>query len=117
MKEFSKANLQIVRARMNAVLAEVGIEGVTFEIGNMRFSPTEVTIKVTAKTSGAQDNLVTDAKNFGIASIEKDGWKIVDFQMSRRKYPWIAEHAGKRFKMSSNQARKQFGATAGAHLD
>ena len=60
---FNTANLKLVRIAMKKALADTGIDGVEFEIGNLTYSETSANIKVIAKTSGDADKT---AKNLDL---------------------------------------------------
>lgn len=109
IEKFDRAVCRALRERMNAVLAEAGIEGLTFEVGNMSFTNTECQIKVTAATAGAEKARAGRAemigKLYGLACTEKDGYKLVDFHAKKRKFPFIVEHGGKTYKMSPDRAK------------
>jgi len=118
--KFDRNACRIVRARLEEVLAEAGIEGVEFEVGNMSFLPNQLTIKVVGKTEGAADDqhdlLVSMTRLDNIGSLEKNGWKIIEYHSKKPKYPYIVtDGRGKRFKMTPGQARMQFGAAQGVN--
>lgn len=111
---FDKTACRIIRQKLEAVLAEAGIDGVTFEVGSMRYGKTDCIIKLTAKTEGAADERLgvvsRMAKLYGIANTELGGWKIIDFHAKKRLYPFIVLNPqGAQYKMSPDQARGQFG--------
>ena len=117
IETFDRSSCRVLRDKLQAVLAEAGIEGVEFEVGNMRFTANEVSIKLTAKTAGAEgerlDVVAQMAKLHGIASTERDGWRLVDYHPKKRKYPFIAENPrGTRYKMDVQQAQNRFGVAA-----
>ena len=114
INSFDKFNCKVLRGHMQAALDNAGLEGVTFDVGNMRFSATECTIKVVAKTAGnavkAAIEVEWQAKRHGLASTERDGWTLVDFHPKKRKYPFIATNEnGSRYKLSISQAKMRFG--------
>ncbi len=115
IEKFDRTSLKALRTKLEAVLADAGIEGVTFKIGNMRFDETKVDIKLTAETEGQAEvktELVEEmAKLHGLASTSKDGYTLVDFHHTKPKYPFIATKPnGGRIKMTPDQARLRFGA-------
>lgn len=115
MEKFDRASLRTLRTKLEAVLADAGIEGVTFRVGNMRFTETSADIKITAETAGETaviDDLVRHKADLhGVASLKKDGWTLVDFHSKKPKYPFIAlDPAGRRMKLTPDQARLRFGA-------
>ena len=115
--KFDRATVKALRTKLDAVLADTGIEGVEFKIGNMRFSETAVDIKVTATTAGEAevktDLVESMAKLHGVASTSKDGFTLVDFHSKKPKYPFIAtKPGGGRIKMTPEQARLRFGVAA-----
>lgn len=117
IEKFDRATLNILRTAMQSALEATGIDGVTFEVGNMRFTEAEATIKIVAKTEGAADanlgQVARMAKLHGIATIEANGWKLIEYHAKKRKYPFIAlSPQFKRFKLSPDQAQNRFGVAA-----
>ena len=115
IKSFDKATLKALRAEMDAVLAKYGKKtGLDFEVGNMRFTETEVDIKVKAKVTGAksraEQGLEVFAKLYGFKLTNSNGDRLVEFKERNRKYPFIFERNGKRYKCSESQARDLFAA-------
>lgn len=114
IKSFDKATLRALRSEMQAVLDKYGKKaGIEMEVGNMRFSEAEVDIKVKAKISGAKtqsdSNLELMAKMVGITKLTNpNGDRLVEFKTRSRKYPFIFERAGKRYKCSERQAQVLF---------
>ena len=117
MDKFDKTACRELRKAMKEALDKCGVEGVTFDIGSMRFNDSEVTIKVVAKTEGnAQvrlDRVANMARIHGVGSMVKDGWSLVDYHSKKPKYPFIATGAnGKEYKLTIAQAHARFGRTA-----
>lgn len=115
IKSFDKATLRALRSEMDALLEKYGKKtGLEFEVGNMRFSDAEVDIKVKAKISGAksraESQIETFAKMYGLKMTNSKGDRLVEFKSSNRKYPFIFERNGKRYKCSDEQAKMLFAA-------
>lgn len=117
IEKFDRSTCRVLRRALEDALKNVGIEGVTFDVGGMRFSDTECTVKVVAKTAGngahVADLLSMEAKFHGIASTQRNGWTLVDFHPKKHKYPFIATNEnGSRYKLSISQAKMRFGAVS-----
>jgi hypothetical protein len=111
MKEFNRTTLKEIRADMDAALALVAEQhGLEIQIGNMRFSSSEVTIKVVAKVEGAVNELlVSQAERHNLTLEERDGKKLVNFNRKAAKYPWEYTESGKTYKCNVSSARAYFG--------
>jgi hypothetical protein len=112
---FDRKNLNTLRAEMDALLKKYGVESnLEFTIGNMRFSDTEVDIKVKAKISGApsrsEQALGPIMRQYDFKQIGRDGRKLVEYKKRNHKYPFIFEYTGKRFKCSYEKAKMYFAA-------
>jgi hypothetical protein len=116
IKSFDKATLRAFRTEMDALLEKYGKKtGLDFEVGNMRFSDTEVDIKVKAKVSGVKtrtdSNLELFAKMAGITNLtNRSGDRLVEYKTRSPVYPFVFERGGKRYKCSEAQARSLFAA-------
>ena len=114
IKEFNRPICRQLRGDLEKVLANAGIEGVTFDVGNMSFSNTECKIKIVAKTEGFAEKNAADMTNvariYGLADTTRAGWTLVDYTPRRRKYPFLATNPeGKTYKLSLDQAHFRFG--------
>lgn len=120
---FDRTNLQVLRTDLVAALAEVEAKhGIKFTVGNMRFSPNDVRMKLEAATAisdtvantssvdldrlsarhNLPDNLLGKKVRFG-----KQVLTIVGAKMSRPKYPFAVEGVqGGKYKMSVEQIRE-----------
>jgi hypothetical protein len=114
--QFNKQNLRSLRDEMNAVLAKYGMEAnLQFEVGNMRFSETEVEVKVKAKIAGAKtlgDTLLQNrAASLGLKMSNARGERLIGYKPQNHKYPFIYEtREGKRFKCDEMIAKARFAA-------
>jgi hypothetical protein len=121
MQSFNKVTCQKLRAELDAVLAKYGAaNGITFEIGNMRFSPNEVRItSLTARINGApkrEEKLMEAMFGIhGLKEVNSRGDRLVEYNPRRFSYPYVfvAANNGKRYKCSLAQAKNLgFGADA-----
>jgi hypothetical protein len=121
MQSFNKVTCQKLRADLNRVLAAYGVaEGITFEVGNMRFSPSEVRItSLTARINGApkrEEKLMESMfVVHGLTEFNGRGDRLVEYNPRRYQYPFVFISAsnGKRYKCSLAQAKREgFGAEA-----
>ncbi len=116
MSNFTKQNLQALRNQLNEVLANAGIEGIEFEVGNMRFTDTHADIKLKATISGAptkeQTALRDSAHVWGLDTNKSGprGEKLVGYKSRNRKYPFIFERNGSQYKCGLDQAKRYFAA-------
>lgn len=113
IQSFDKATLRALRSEMEAVLEKYGKKtGLDFEVGNMRFSESEVDIKVKAKVKGAKTRTDTQlemmVQMLGLKMTNKSGDRLVEYKTRSRKYPFIFERSGKRYKCSQEQAKMLF---------
>ena len=108
---FDKATLQALRSEMQAVLDKFGAN-LQFEVGNMRFTESEVDIKIKAAIKGkrtrSDSQLETMAKMFGLKMENSKGDRLVEYKARNTKYPFIFERGGKRYKCSDTQAKMLF---------
>lgn len=115
--KFDKNNLKDLRVEMQALLTKYGVsENLEFTVGNMKFSESEVEIKVTAKIKGAKtfSNVVleTRAASLGLKLTNKGGDELVDYNTRAHKMPFVYRSAadGKFYKCSEIMAKMRFGA-------
>ena len=113
-EKFDRKNLQALRAEMEAVLAKYGVDSnLQFEVGSMKFSESEVQIKVSAKVKGAKTFsdavLESRVKALGLV-MEKNGCKLVRYDSKKYKMPFIYEKGGKLYKTSEDHAKFLFAA-------
>lgn len=114
IEQFNTLTLRQLRTVMQRALNLADVEGVSFEVGNIKFSANECTIKITATTDGQvavdEGQLKRMMQTCGIAKVEADGWKLIKFDDKKRKYPFIALNPrGNQYKLTSDQARGRFG--------
>lgn len=112
--KFDRANLAELRTELNAVLAKFG-SNIEFDIGNMKFSDSQVEMKLTAKVKGATTfanrELELMMKTLNLVT-EKNGKRLVRYDRKKFKFPFIYEDVktGKMFKTSEQMAKIQFAA-------
>lgn len=112
--QFDKVTLKAFRSEMQALLDKFGAN-IQFEVGNMRFSESEVDIKVKAKIKGAttrtDKQLELYAKIAGVTKFENDrGDKLVGYNSRSYKYPFIYLNGldGKRYKCDERTVKMKF---------
>jgi hypothetical protein len=112
--KFDRKNLTNLRAEMEAVLQKYGVDSnLEFEVGSMRFSDAEVTIKVTAKLKGARTmtDIILQSRVEALGLVmEKNGCKLVRYDTKKHKYPFIYEKDGKLYQTSTEHAKFLFAA-------
>ncbi len=113
-EKFDRKNLNNLRAEMEAVLAKYGVtSNLEFTVGAMRFSEFDVEVKVSAKVKGQKSFkdvvLESRVKALGLV-MEKNGAKLVRYDMKKRKFPFIYEKGGKLYKTSEEHAKFMFAA-------
>lgn len=108
----NKENLRQIMAEIDKALATVKIDGVTIKAGNCSFDPAQATLKIVIKAEGGQkQHAQTVAKLIGLASTEKDGNVLLDWNNRSGKFPVIYRRPdGKEYKCSTEHAKKIFGA-------
>jgi hypothetical protein len=111
---FDRKNLNALRTEMEAVLAKYSIDSnLEFTVGSMKFSSSEVEVKVSAKIKGAKtlkDSLLeARVKSLGLV-MEKNGAKLIRYDSKKYKMPYIYEKGGKLFKTSEEHAKFLFAA-------
>jgi hypothetical protein len=111
---FDRKNLNALRTEMEAVLAKYGIDSnLEFSVGGMKFSQSDVEIKVSAKVKGAKTFgdvvLESRVKALGLV-MEKNGAKLVRYDSKKFKFPFIYEKGGKMYKTSEDHAKFLFAA-------
>jgi hypothetical protein len=111
-KNFDKKNLNSLHDELQVVLAKYGISSnLQFEVGRMSFTDSTVKITVEAKITGA--TTVADAhlswlvKTLGLV-MEKNGARLVRYDRSKWKMPFIYEMGGKMYKCDENRAKQMF---------
>lgn len=113
-EKFDRKNLVALRAEMEAVLAKYGVDSnLQFEVGQMKFSDSEVQIKVSAKVKGAKtfNDVVLESRVKALGLVmEKNGCKLVRYDSKKYKMPFIYEKGGKLFKTSEDHAKFLFAA-------
>lgn len=111
--EFDKKNLRALRLEMQKLLDKYGAESnLTFQVGNMNFTSSDVNIKVSAKIIGAEsreDKLLKQMmKMYNLQETGVGGQKLVGYKPKNRKYPFIYEHRGKLYKQELSMTRLMF---------
>jgi hypothetical protein len=113
MNTFNKVTCQKLRADLNRVLAEYGkSEGIVVEIGNMRFSGTEVRIaNTTCRIVGAPKREEKAIEHqfaiHGLKETNSRGDRLVEYNRRRYAYPFIYVEAGTGRRFKTNLAGAQ----------
>jgi hypothetical protein len=112
--KFDRANLKNLRADLQAVLdAYAAKNGLEFELGGIRFSDAEATIKVTTKIKGALTRtdaaLALEVQRLGLV-MEKNGKRLVRYDAKKYKFPFIYDVGGKLYKTTELGAKALFAA-------
>ena len=110
--EFNRATLRQLRIDLQKVLDNFD-PSVEFQIGNMSFTSTTVSMKIEAKIAGAvtpKDSMLDMmiASNKLVKS--KNGAELVEYNARRHKYPYTYTKAGKRWKASQSIVNMMFAA-------
>ena len=115
--KFDRKNLNALRAEMQALLSKYGIDSnLEFDVGNMKFSESEVEIKVKAKVVGAKTltNVILESRvaALGMKMTNKFGDQLVDYNTRAHKMPFVYINAadGKRYKCTEQMAKMRFAA-------
>ena len=112
---FDKKACRQLRDDLQKVLDAADIDGLTFELGNMRFNKTSCKIQLLASTDAdaevKSDEIAQIVMRYGLKSSDTGEWVIVAFRPNSPKYPIVAEKNGKGFKLSIAHARGIFGTT------
>jgi hypothetical protein len=114
ISKFDRTSLNTLRSDLQAVLdAYAANHGLEFDIGGIRFSDAEATIKVVSKIKGAVTrtdlNLQRMMQAYGLVA-EKNGRTLVRYDVRKPKYPFIYEENGKQFKTTADRAKYLFAA-------
>lgn len=114
---FDKKNLTALRDEMNAVLQKYGVDAnLEIAVGNMKFSSTEVEIKVTAKVKGAKtfNDTILESRmaTLGLKLKNNQGDVLVDYKTSNWKMPFVYQcgSTGKLFKCDERSVKMRFAA-------
>lgn len=115
--KFDRKNLTALRAEMQALLSKYGVDSnLEIEVGNMKFSESEVEIKVKAKVVGAKTltNVILESRvaALGMKMTNKFGDQLVDYNTRAHKMPFVYINAadGKRYKCTEQMAKMRFAA-------
>ena len=115
--KFEKSNLKALRAELQEVLEKYGMgSNLNVEVGNMRFSTSEVDIKVKATIKGAKTfaNSILEGrvKTLGLSFKNKNGDELVDYNTRAYKMPFVYKcgRTNKMFKCDEAAAVMRFSA-------
>ena len=112
---FTPKNLKTVRSELQAALDLINLEGLTFELGTLRYSKTECTVKLTINNAGhadkEHDELVGIIEEYGFSrTTGPAGEKLTGFNRRAPRFPFIVTRPdGRTFKYTEAKARLVFG--------
>jgi len=120
---FNKTTATQFRTEFNELMAKYGqTANLDISIGNIRFTPTEINVKMNVKIRGttslaetkASDSLKFEAMIMNLTLDETMGRKLLEYNSRRHKYPftYLDLKTGKRFKTTATMARLYFGKAA-----
>ena len=121
--EFDKKNLGQLRSELQAVLDKYATsQGITLQLGNIRFTPESFSAKIEAKVQGGKsikEQRIDAALQFQ-AQLDKltleptNGKQLVGYNSRAYKMPYIYKDlkTGKRFKTTRTSAKIYFGKAA-----
>ena len=115
IESFNRTNLAALRSDLDDAVQKLAVKyGVELIVGNMVFNPSEVKIKMTARSKGDKvaEAFATLMKDFyGLrANEEINGKTLVRYDRKKFKFPFIyKDRAGKMFKCSEEAAKLYFG--------
>jgi hypothetical protein len=118
--KFTPAQLSTLRRELNEKLAILGTDlGLNLSAGNISYSDTECTIKLTAKIKGALPRIASQIPEFGrfigldnvkylsVFQTTRGKATLVDYKTRSPKYPWILElQNGNRIKVTDNGLKR-----------
>ena len=121
--EFDKKNLGQLRSELQAVLNKYASEqGITLQLGNIRFTPESFSAKIEATVKGGKNfkTMKMDQDLLANAQIDKlsldvcNGKQLVGYNSRAYKMPYIYKDlkTGKRFKTTRTSAKIYFGKAA-----
>jgi hypothetical protein len=113
--KFDRDSLKMLRLEMQALLTKYGADmNIEFNIGNMKFSESEVEIKVSAKIAGAKTftNVILESRvaALGLKMTNSLGDQLVDYNTKAYKMPYVYLNArdGKRYKCDERSVKIRF---------
>lgn len=117
IEKFTKQTLKVLRNEMTEALKKAGVENVEFVVGNMRFSDSEVSIKVEAKVKGAVTHedreLEAAIKLYGLSRTNSFGETLCGYRPRATKYKYVySTRSGKKYQTSHVGVMQKFGAPA-----
>ena len=115
--QFDKATLNALRSEMQSVMDKYAVKAnLDINVGNMRYSDAEVTIKVEAKIKGATTRtdriLEMMMKTNDLKATNSNGDQLTGYNSRAKAYPYqyTCGTTGKRYKCSLQQAKYKFSA-------
>ena len=113
--KFDKSTLKALRTEMQEVMNKYAVKAnLDINVGNMRFSDAEVTIKVEAKIKGATTRtdqiLEMMMKTNGLKATNSNGDQLTGYNSRAKAYPfqYTCGTTGKKYKCSTQQAKFKF---------
>ncbi len=112
---FNRQNLETLRKEINAALALIELDGLTFDLGTLRYSATEVKVTLTITNAGRADKEADDLRMivsaYGLKGTDGDrGEKLVGYNARAPRFPFMVRKAdGKTYKYTEKGAKLTFG--------
>lgn len=114
MAKITRAALRTLQAEMEAAFAKAGITDFNLSVEGMRYSDTEVTVKVKGALKGIKpaSDKIFEAKvsEYGLKLVGSKGETLTGYKASRPKYPFSYKTVrGAQYKCTIEQAKAIFG--------
>ncbi len=112
---FNRHNLDTLRKEITATLDLLELDGVSFDLGTLRFSPTEVKVTLTITNAGRADKEASDLRAvvnaYGLKGTEGTGGELlVGYNARAPRFPFLVHKTdGKTYKYTEKLARQTFG--------
>lgn len=110
----TRAQLKVLRTQLQDALDYMDSDNFELQVGNMRFTDTEVTIKLEGKLKGAKSEgdrlLEMMMKQHGLKETSARGDTLFEYAPRRHKYPFgYRTKRGAHYKCTLEQAKARFG--------
>ncbi len=115
MNTFTPGSLKILRREIEAALALIDIDGVSFDLGTLRYTATKCTVTLTVTNGGRADKEAADLASvvaaYGLKGTEGTGGEtLIGYNARAPRFPFLVNKPdGKTYKYTENKARQTFG--------
>ncbi len=115
MNTFTPNSLKTLRREIEAALALIDIDGVSFDLGTLRYSPTKCTVTLTVTNSGQADKEADDlaqvVHTYGLKGTKGNrGETLIGYNPRAPRFPFLVKKTdGRTYKFTENGARQIFG--------